>query len=436
MGIICTFFTTKVTLSDKLSESNLSEDETMLKAELSELIRNGENSGVEFKRDDVHPDSFSKEIAALLNLEGGRILLGVEDEGTVTGLTRDISQAEEWVMNVCRDRVQPSIIPYWETLRWESSKIIGVITLPADSPDKPYKAKRGSAWITFVRVGSTSREATREEEARLYQSSGLMRYDIKPVPGSSMDDLDQRRLHNYFRDIRQQDCPPIDEKEAWRQLFVNTDLMVEEQDKTVPTTGAVFLFGRNPNHFLPQAGITAAAYPGKEKDYATRERATLRGPIVSLFSENGTLLESGLVRQAIDFVRRNTAVEAWIDDDGRRQDRWKDYPLEAVRECIVNAVAHRDYTIAVTDIELSLYSDRLEVISPGRLPNTVTVEKIKTGYRATRNELIKEVLRDYRYIEGTGLGIPRKIIRGMREHNGTEPDLVEEEDRFIVRLWK
>lgn len=410
--------------------------DTMLKSELCELIRNGENSGVEFKRDDVHPDSLGKEVTALLNLEGGRILLGVEDDGTVSGLTRDIKEAEEWVMNVCRDCIQPSIIPYWETFQWGGSKVIGVITLPADSPDKPYKAKRGSAYITFVRVGSTSREATREEEARLYQSSGLMRYDIKPVPGASIDELDQRRLQNYFRDIREQDCPPVDDKKGWRRLLIDTELMIENRGKTVPTTGAIFLFGRNPNRFLPQAGITAAAYPEKEKDYATHERAILAGPIISLFSENGDLLERGLVRQAMDFVRRNTAVEAWIDDDGRRQDRWKDYPLEAVRECVVNAIAHRDYTITVTDIELSIYSDRLEVVSPGRLPNTVTVEKIKTGYRATRNELIKEVLRDYRYIEGTGLGIPRKIIRGMHEHNGTEPDLVEEEDRFTVRLWK
>ena len=76
------------------------------------------------------------------------------------------------------------------------------------------------------------------------------------------------------------------------------------------------------------------------------------------------------------------------------------------------------------------------ILSPGRLPNTVTVEKMRAGYRATRNELVKEMLRDYRYVEATGLGVPRQIIRGMREHNGTDPDLIEEEDRFTVRLWK
>ncbi|OGG52291.1 MAG: ATP-dependent DNA helicase RecG [Candidatus Handelsmanbacteria bacterium RIFCSPLOWO2_12_FULL_64_10] len=408
----------------------------MLKTELMELIRNGENSGVELKRDDVHPDSLAKEIAALLNLEGGYILLGVEDNGTVTGLTRDPRQAEEWVMNVCQNNIQPAIIPYWETIPWEDSKVVGVITLPADSPDKPYKAKHGPAWSTFVRVGSTSRDATREQEARLYQASGLVRYDVKPVPGTTLNDLDRRRLENYFRDIRQQDCPPTEDEEGWRRLLLNTDLMVEDRGRAISTAGAILLFGRKPNRLLPQAGITATAYPGTEKEYAARERPTLRGPIVPLKSTTGEVLETGLVEQAMDFVRRNTAVEARIDEGGRRQDRWKDYPLEAIREAVVNAVAHRDYTIAVTDIELSLYSDRLEVISPGRLPNTVTVEKMKYGYRATRNELIKEILRDYRHIEATGLGVPRKIIRGMREHNGTDPDLIEAEDRFTVRLWK
>jgi ATP-dependent DNA helicase RecG len=90
----------------------------------------------------------------------------------------------------------------------------------------------------------------------------------------------------------------------------------------------------------------------------------------------------------------------------------------------------------VIDVELSIYSDRLEIISPGVLPNTVTVAKMRAGYRASRNELIKEVLRDYRYVEATGLGVPRKIVQGMLAHNGTEPDLIEDEDRFVVRLWR
>mgnify|MGYP005833542231 CR=1 FL=1 len=407
----------------------------MTKTELLEMIGNGENSGVELKRDDVRPDSLAKEMSALLNLEGGHILLGVDDDGTVVGLTRDPKRAEEWVMEVARTHLQPAVIPYWEKFRWDEANTVGVVSLPADSPDKPYKARRGSAWVTYIRVGSTSREATREEEARLYQQSGLVRYDTRPVPGTAFADLDRRRLVNYFNDVRGQDCPLDDNEEAWRPLLLNTDLMVEDRGRAVPTVGALILFGPRPNRYLPQAGLTAVAYVATEKDYAAKERTPLRGPAVALFSTEGEVVDTGVIDQALEFVKRNSHVEAHIDEAGRRQERW-DYPWEAVREAVVNAVAHRDYTIAVTDIELSMYADRLEIISPGRLPNTVTVEKMKAGYRASRNELIKEILRDYRYVEASGLGVPRKIIQGMRQHNGTEPDLIEEEDRFIVRLWK
>jgi ATP-dependent DNA helicase RecG len=237
---------------------------------------------------------------------------------------------------------------------------------------------------------------------------------------------------------------------ASREL-VNTELMAEDRGRFMASAAGLLVFGVRPQKFLPQSGISAAAYAGIEKDYAAKERAALPGPAVSLFpapeaptlypslaatfSEGGGIVEAGVIEQAIDFVRRNTGVSAWIDTGGQRQERW-DYPLEAVREAIVNAVVHRDYTILVTDIEITVYGDRLEVISPGRLPNTVTVDKMRAGYRASRNELVKDVLRDYRYVEATGLGVPRKIVQGMLAHNGTEPDLIEEDDHFIVRLWK
>jgi ATP-dependent DNA helicase RecG len=308
--------------------------------------------------------------------------------------------------------------------------------------------------VTQARVGTTTRDATDEEEARLYMQSGHIQYDRKPIPGAAIDDLDLRRLVNYFRDLRRQAHPGDTDHKSWLRLLVNTGLMAEDRGRSMPSAGGLLLFGLRPGRFLPQAGISAVAYSGTGKDYDAKARATLRGPVVSLFSapssepnqtpypllprtfsEAANAVEAGLIDQALDFVRRNIDVAAWIENDGRRVERW-DYPLEAVREALVNAIAHRDYTITVIDIEISIYADRLEIISPGRLPNTVTVEKMRAGYRASRNELIKEVLRDYRYIEATGLGVPRKIVDGMRAHNGTEPDLVEEDDRFLVRLWK
>ena len=416
------------------------------------MIRNGENSGVEFKHVDTRPERLASEIAALLNHEGGYVLLGVEDDVAVTGLARPPKQTEERVMEVARTHVRPAATPYWETIDWNGLRV-GVVSLPADARDKPYKAKRGSAWVTQVRAGTTTRDATDDEEARLYMQAGRIPYDRRPVSGASFEDLDRRRLVNYFRDLRRQDCPPDDDRDAWTRLLVNSELMVEDRGRAMPGAAGLLLFGARPNRWLPQTGISAAAYSGAEKDYDAKARATLRGPLVPLypvpasdfdrpypwmprtFSDYGRTVESGVLEGALDFVRRNGEVTAWIGDTGQRQERW-DYPLETVREALGNAVAHRDYTITVTDIELSLYADRLEIVSPGRLPNTVTVEKMRTGCRAARNELTRDVLRDYRYIEASGLGVPRKIVAGMRAHNATDPDLIEEDHRFTVRLWK
>lgn len=106
-----------------------------------------------------------------------------------------------------------------------------------------------------------------------------------------------------------------------------------------------------------------------------------------------------------------------------------------MREAVVNAVVHRDYSLTATDVELTIYGDRLEVVSPGRLPNGVTPDAMRDGVRASRNQLLKDTMRDLGFVDHMGLGVPRKIIAGMRQHNGTEPDLLEMEERFLVRLW-
>lgn len=255
------------------------------------------------------------------------------------------------------------------------------------------------------------------------------------VVEAGLHELDYNRLENYFCEILNQDCPAHDDEDAWIETLLNTDFLVLDRYSNVTATvGGLLLFGKNPNRYIPQAGITAAAYPHTEKEYATVEEEIIRGPLVSLLSRQGRVVEMGVIDRAVAFAERNMGVTAWLEG-GRRINK-KLLPGDAVREAIVNAVAHRDYTITGTDIELSLYQDRLEIISPGRLPNTVTVKKMKQGYRAARNELLKEVLRDYGYVEFRGMGVRNRIIRGMWEHNQTEPDLIEEEDRFTVRLWK
>ena len=405
------------------------------RAELRELIRNGESSMVEFKRDDSHPDSLAKEMSALLNLEGGCILLGVEDDGRVSGLTRPRGEAEEWAMNEARRHLQPAMVPQWFAVTMgdgEDAPTVGVIRLPADSPDKPCKARRGSAWVTFVRAGSTSREATREEEGRLYQAAKLVRYDLKPVLDTDADSLDWERIENYFRVVLDRDAPVSGDRAGWTRLLLATDLLARAGDRIVATVAGLLLFGENPNRRLPPAGITAAAFPGTEKCYETIDEERIRGPLVPILSSRRRVAEKGVIDRAIDFVARNVPTVAWLE--GGRRIREKALPLEAVREAIVNAAAHRDYSLAGTDVEVSVYRDRVEIISPGRLPNGVTVEKMKEGLRAARNELLKETLRDYGYVEHLGMGVRNRIVLPMLARTGAEPELVEEDARFIVRL--
>ena len=395
------------------------------RTELLEIIASGEHSGVAFKRDDLRTQDLAKELVAFLNLDGGMVLLGIDGDGTITGPTRH--DLEQWVMDVCRDKIRPTMIPFFETVRgFRDNRDIAIVRVTRGYDVHALWHNNANRYL--IRVGAHSRETSQEELARLFQQRGSVRAELRPVSGATLADLDWRRLRNYFADIRQQDVPADQDEEAWQSLLINTGFMTEEG----VTVGGMLLFGKTPNRFLPHAGVDAVAYPGSEPDYGALERTALRGPMTPLLSESNDIVENGLVEQALDFVQRNTCgvVEA---EGGRRVQR-PVYPRDALREGIVNALIHRDYLLTNTDVELSVYNDCLEIVSPGRLPNGITPNRMRFGTRAARNQLLKDVMRDYQYLEHMGMGIPRKIVKGMREHNGTEPDLVKRDERFIIRL--
>lgn len=399
---------------------------TVTRTDLLEIIRSGENSGVELKRDDLTSDQLARELVAFLNFEGGMVLLGVEDDGRISGLTR--RDIEEWVMTACRDKIRPAIIPFFEIVRDVEGKDIAVVRVPRGLDVQSLWHHNRNTY--FIRVGSQTREPSPEELGRLFQQRGIFRAELRPISGATYDDLDFRRLKDYFVRLRRQDAVPSDNDRAgWETLLLNTEIVVEDG----VSLAGLLLFGRNPNRFLPQAGVDAVAFPDETKDYAARERATIRGPMTPLLNANGDLVEAGLIEQAFDFVRRNTGMSAVLRDGVRREDV-PVYPADAVREAIVNAVIHRDYLLGATDIEVAIFNDCLEVVSPGRLPHGITIERMRTGCRAARNQLIKDVMRDYGYVEHMGLGVPRKIVQGMRRHNNTDPDLLLEGERFTVRL--
>ncbi len=393
--------------------------------ELLEIISNGESSGIEFKRDTLQSYDLAKELVAFSNLGGGMVLLGVEDDGSISGITRD--NLEEWVMTTCRDKIRPAIIPFFEVVRnVEPGKNVAIVRVTRGYNVHSLWHNNSSRY--HIRVGTQSREATSEELGRLFQQRGTVRAELRPVSGSTIENLDRRRLRDYFVRVRQQDVPTDADEAVWRSLLENTEIMTEES----VSVGGMLLFGTKPNRFLPHAGIDAAAFPGTEKDYAARERMVIRGPMTRLINAEGDIVENGLVEQALEFVRRNTPVAAVLEN-GRRVEK-PAYPQEVVREAVVNALIHRDYLLSSTDIEMAVYSNRLEIVSPGRLPNGITPERMRTGTRAARNQLLKDVMRDYGYLEHMGMGIPRKIIAGMQKHNNTTPELIEDQERFILRV--
>lgn len=405
------------------------------RTQLLERIANGENSCIEFMRDDCHPEELATAMAALLNLKGGVIFLGVENDGRISGLGRSGGTTEEWVMSIIREILHPSIAPLWTCMEVADGKEIGVIELDTASPEKPYKAKRGRNWVSFTRVGSTSQQSTREEERRLYQAGGSLRHEIKPVLDFGLEHFDLDRVENYFQDVLERTVPPWEDFESWWPLMLDSGLLVSVADDFRPSVAGLLLFGKNPNRRLPQAGVTAAAFPGSQKDYNTVDEERIRGPLVPRVSGRGVVVEAGVIDRAVDFVKRNMGSVAWIEDARRIQKTA--FPTDAVREAIVNAVTHRDYLYEGTDIEISLYCDRMEVISPGQLPNGVTVEKMSNGVvSVARNKMLREILRDYGYGAHCGAGVRDRIIGSVRHHNETEPDLVEDDHRFVVRFWK
>jgi ATP-dependent DNA helicase RecG len=404
----------------------------MTKTELLEIIYNGESSGVEFKRDVIQHHELAKELVAFANLRGGVVLLGVEDNGSISGITR--TKLEEWVMTLCRDKIRPEIIPYFQWLRnVEHEKDVAVVQI--DKGWAVHSLWHNNRHTYYIRVGSQSREPSPQELERLFQQRGAFRIELHPVSGSSLADLDLRRLIQYFSGFRQQVIPLALDEEGWKALLLNTELLCQDRDLYPSTVAAQLLFGRNPNRFIPHAGIDAVAYPEVGKTYNTLERGVIRGPLVGLYAQQeAQVVDAGVVEQTLAFVNRNTRHSAHIE--GGRRIEIPDYPEDVLREAIVNALVHRDYLLSATTIELSIYSNRLEIISPGGLPNGITPERMKAGCRAARNQLIKDVMRDHNYLEHMGMGIPRKIIKGMIEHNGKEPELEAQDEQFLLRLWK
>lgn len=399
----------------------------MLKAELLEMIANGENSGVEFKRDDICPEQLAKEIVAFANVQGGRILLGVEDNGQITGLQR--VDVQEWVLNIFRDKVHPQIIPFYEELRIEPDRKVGVITL---SPGiaKPYVVRHNNREDVYIRMGDRSELATREQQLRLFQSGGFLHAELLPVAGTSLADLDLDRLDYYLREIIRDPEVPGTTSE-WSERLLGLGLLAADGlGNTAGSVAGLICFGVKPRRFLRQAGLRVMAFSGEDKTYRALLDMVLDAPLVGrwkVVAGQKQLVDKGLIEDFAAAIEPFISEEAAeIDQNMRREKIWF-YPWEAVRETVINALAHRDWTRFI-DIEVTNYHDRLEVVSPGRLQNSMTVSKMIAGQRSPRNLLIVEILHDYGYVDARGMGVRTKVIPLMRQINQIEPVFEATED--------
>lgn len=409
----------------------------MTKAELLELIANGENSGVEFKRDDLRPEQLAKEVVALANFQGGRILLGVNDDGTIAGIQRD--DLEQWVMDTVFGRyVHPMILPFYEEIQVDEQHRVAVITL-SQGVTKPYVVRDRGREDICIRVGSTSRLATREQQMRLFALGGMLHAESLPVSGSSLGDLSLDRLQNYLSTILGDGTLPAGD-EGWRKRLCGLGFMVEREDgPAVCTIAGLVLFGRSPRRLLHQAGIRWMAFEGDDKSYKALDDRLVDGPLVALRNsapgDGGEIVENGLLENLIEAMQPFVSEEQDDVNASMRRERTWLYPVAALREAIVNAVAHRDWT-RHEEIEIVRYGSRLEILSPGALQNGMTVEKMLAGQRSPRNTLIVEVLRDYGYVDARGMGVRNKIIPLLRAQNGTDPEFIATEDHLRVVMLK
>ncbi|MGI9249584.1 MAG: ATP-binding protein [Pseudohongiellaceae bacterium] len=406
----------------------------MLQSDLLNLIAQGEGAKSEFKRDDVHSEVLAKEIVALANMNGGVILLGVEDDGQISGITK--KNLQKWLMDtVVGKHIHPSILPDYYELHIEG-KTVAIITV-LEGMGKPYVVRHNDREDICVRTGNTCQFATREQTARLLERGGFLKTDKLPISGSSPNDLDERRFTNYFYGIYDMGGAVRERGDTDAAFIVdwltNRELMCQLAGDDVCTIAGLVLFGKRPSRRLPQASIRMAVYPATDKVRNNTIDKDLSAPFVGLQdSKDHSYVEPSIPRQVIDILEPHISRETM---KGVERVRLWDYPENVIRELVVNAFAHRDWTRS-TDIEISVYSDRMEIISPGALPNGMTIEKLKAGQRVPRNHNIINVLRDYGLMEHQGMGIRRTVIPSMLKNNKTEPGFEATDDFFKVTLWK
>lgn len=381
--------------------------------EIKKIIQNGENSYIEFKEEEIKAKELAEEIVAFSNSEGGMILIGVDDEGNIKGVKDD--KIEETVMNICRNNCIPHIIPLYESIEVEGKRI-AVITVPKGL-NKPYYTADHKY---YIRVGTTKRIASKEELLRLFEASGSLHFDISPVEGTSIKDLNIDIIRDYFMKYNTFDLLEEPE-ESVERILVNADILKEADGRKLCTVGGLLVFGKNPEKHLPQNGVSFAHFKGNEITDELIDKKIITGRI------------QDIAEQLMVVIKNNMLIPSVIN--GLKREDKEEYPMIVMREAIVNSLVHRNYSISGSKIRVLMYDDRIEFRSPGRLPNTVTIEKMKIGVSYARNPFLVKYMENMRYIDQLGRGIPM-ILKKMKEAGAKEPLLMEQGEEFVLTIYK
>ncbi len=376
--------------------------------DLVEILRRPEGKTLEFKRDLSSPEGLLRTAVAFANTAGGTMLIGVED-GTrrVRGVTNPLA-LEERVASLVSDSITPRVLPDLELLSYRRTHVLAIRVYP--SPARPhFLVSQGLDRGTYVRVGSTNRRADAALIAEMQRFARGEGFDEQPMPDLDSEALDFQVASELFAPVRH----------LIRREFETLRLVTTYQGRKVPTVGGMLLFGRDRLSCFPDAWIQAGRFAGTDK-----------AQIVDHTDLEMSLVQS--IDAAVAFVEKHALRGAAIGRL-RRTDHWS-LPPAAIREAIVNAVAHADYAQRGAPIRLAIFDDRVEVENPGLLPFGLTLEDLPLGISKLRNRVIGRVFHELGLVEQWGSGVQR-MIAVCREAGLAPPIWEELGTRLRVTLY-
>ena len=380
--------------------------------ELHNRIERWEDLRTEFMEWPVHSDDLAATLTAFANTDGGQLILGVAKDHRIVGVA-DADRAMQSLDSIAYQSCEPPLTIVQETILADDGAVVVVVNVPKGD-QRPYRTHRG---VYYTRTSSGRRQTSRQELLRLFQATESMFYAETPVLRAGTDDIEftafARFIERYYNQ-RPEDFPG-----GYQGLLRNLRLVQEISGELYPTVACLLFFGHEPQRFLPHAHLVAARIPGQDLATPPADLKRIDGALPAMFEDAARFLNIHLpIRHRIQ---------------GFEPETFPELPEVALRETLVNALAHRDYTVA-GPIRVLVFDDRVEVRTPGRLPNTVTVEAIKLGgAHVLRNPTIYLLFSRLGLVTGLGSGVYR-VIQLVREATGREPEIAEQENELVVTL--